>query len=56
VHHLVVEDDDAINKGRKLVRTESRSTSRDAESARSEPRHEPPPTEQLDTDAVPDLN
>jgi len=56
VRHLVVEDDDAITEGRKLVRTESPSTNRDAESARSESRSEPPPTEQLDTDAVPDPN
>jgi CheY-like chemotaxis protein len=56
VRHLVVDGDDAVDKGRKLVRKQNGSSARDKKSARSESRREPPPTEQLDTDAMPDLN
>lgn len=53
VRHLVVEGDDAVDKGRKLVRNEG-SAPRDEATAKRGARREPPPTEQLDTDAVPD--
>ena len=56
VRHLVVEGDDAVDKGRKLVRKENGASARNEKSARGDSRREPPPTEQLDTDAMPDLN
>jgi DNA-binding response OmpR family regulator len=56
VRHLVVEDDEAADRGRKLVRTQDASSARDETSARNEARREPPPTESLNTDAMPDLN
>ncbi|HKL89259.1 MAG TPA: response regulator [Salinibacter sp.] len=56
VRHLVVEGDDAVDKGRKLVRKENGASTRTEKSARNESRREPPPTKQLDTDAMPDLS
>jgi CheY-like chemotaxis protein len=56
VRHLVVEEDNAVDKGRTLVRKESGASTQNAKSARGESRREPPPTEQLDTGAMPDLS
>jgi CheY-like chemotaxis protein len=56
VRHLVVDGDDAVDKGRKLVRKEDASSTRGEKSAQSESRREPPPTQQLDTGAMPDLD
>ena len=55
VRHLVVEGDDAVEKGRKLVREEAaQQSTRTEKSARDESREEPPATRQLDT--LPDVS
>lgn len=56
VRHLVVEENDAVDKGRKLVRSENGPSARDEKSARNESRREAPPTKQINTDTMPDLN
>lgn len=54
VHHLVVEGDDAVDKGRKLVRKgKARQSGREEKSARDESPEEPPATRRLD--ALPDV-
>jgi CheY-like chemotaxis protein len=53
VRHLVVDGDDAVDKGRKLVRKEAAETASDDEaSGRDESRENPPATRRLD--ALPD--
>lgn len=55
VRHLVVEGDDAVDKGRKLVRKEAAQQSVGKEkSTRDEPHEEPPATRQIDS--LPDMS
>jgi DNA-binding response OmpR family regulator len=50
VRHLVVDSDQAVDKGRKLVREEgAQRAAREEKSARDESRRDPPPTRQIDT-------
>lgn len=53
VRHLVVDSDEAVDKGRKLVRKEaSQQAAQEEKSTRDEPRHDPPATREID---IPDF-
>jgi DNA-binding response OmpR family regulator len=54
VRHLVVEGDEAVDKGRKLVRKDASQSPSAKESGRDESTREPPATRKLD--AMPDVS